>query len=486
MTTQTSNEFKNFVGNSFIEGASTYEDLNPVDGSVVGLVHEADARVVDAAVAAARAALNGEWGSWTAPQRAALMRRVADIVEERFEEFVLAEIADTGKPRVLAEPLDVTRAMVNFRTFADNLLSEGTPAFLTAQALNYVARKPLGVVAVIAPWNLPLLTLTWKVAPAIACGNAVVVKPSEETPATATLFAEVMRDAGAPAGVFNLVHGFGADSAGQFLTEHPGIDAITFTGSTATGSQIMRTVAPRVLPVSFELGGKNAALVFDDCDVDRAVAGLERSIFLNTGQVCLCTERVYVHRSIFDEVAEKLVARAENLALGNPLDRATTTGPLISQGHRAKVEAAVATAVAEGAQLLTGGVRPTLPEGLDVEKGAWYSPTLWTGLDNSASTMREEIFGPVAGLVPFDTEEEAIALANDTEYGLASSIWTENVDRAHRVAPRMRVGLSWVNTWYMRELRAPFGGAGRSGIGREGGNYSFDFYSTITNVCVAS
>lgn len=479
-------EFQNFVGNAFIDGASSYEDINPADGSVVGLVHEADERIVDEAVTAARSALNGEWGTWSIQQRAALMRRVADIVEDRFEEFVIAEIADTGKPRALAEPLDVTRAMVNFRTFADNLLSEATPAFLTQQGLNYVSRAPIGVVAVIVPWNLPLLTLTWKVAPAIACGNAVVVKPSEETPATATLFAEVMRDAGAPAGVFNVVHGFGKDSAGQYLTEHPGIDAVTFTGSTATGSHIMRTVASRVLPVSLELGGKNAALVFEDCDIERAVAGLERSVFLNTGQVCLCTERVYIHRSVFDEVTEKLVARAEALRLGDPLDPVTTTGPLISQGHRTKVEKAVALAVAEGATILTGGGRPAPIEGIEVDRGSWFAPTLWTGLDNSASTMREEIFGPVAGLVPFDTEEEAIALANDTEYGLAASVWTESVQRAHRVAPRMRVGLSWVNTWYARELRAPFGGAGRSGIGREGGSYSFDFYSTITNVSVAS
>lgn len=481
---QRTTEFRNFVGNSFIDGVATYEDLNPVDGEIVALVHEADASIVDAAVGAARAAMRGPWGDWTVAERAVLMRRVADIVEERFEDFVMAEIADTGKPRLLAESLDVTRAMVNFRTFADNVLSGSTPAFHTPQGLHYVTRKPMGVVAVIVPWNLPLLTLTWKVAPAIACGNAVIVKPSEETPATATLFAEAMRDAGAPEGVFNVVHGFGRDSAGQYLTEHPDIDAVTFTGSTATGSRIMRTVAPRVLPVSFELGGKNAALVFEDCDVDRAVAGLERSVFLNTGQVCLCTERVYVHRSIFDEVAEKLVARAEALRLGDPLASETTTGPLISHNQRAKVQAAVDAAVADGAQLLTGGGRPELPESLDA--GSWFAPTLWKGLDNSASAMREEIFGPVAGLIPFDTEEEAVTLANDTDYGLAASVWTENVDRAHRVAPQMRVGLSWVNTWYSRELRAPFGGAGRSGIGREGGTYSLDFFSTITNVCVAS
>lgn len=477
-------EFRNFIGNEYVEGIRLYDDVNPVDGSIVAQVHEADARIVDAAVSAARNAMNGPWGSTTAQERAALMRRAADIVEDRFEEFVLAEIADTGKPRQLVNTLDVQRAMVNFRTFADNILTIDTPAFLTAQALNYVARRPKGVIAVIVPWNLPLLTLTWKIAPAIAAGNAVVVKPSEITPATATLLGEVMRDAGFPEGVYNVVHGFGADSAGQVLTEHRDIDAITFTGSTATGSHIMRTVAPRVLPLSLELGGKNAALVFEDADIDRAVSGLERSIFLNTGQVCLCTERVYIQRSIFDEVTEKLVARAEQLVLADPLDSTTTTGPLISQQHRTKVETAVAQAVADGAQLLTGGGRPTLPKGFDTDAGAWFEPTLWTGLDNSAPAMREEIFGPVAGLVPFDTEEEAIRLANDTDYGLAASVWTDNVERAHRVAPQMRVGLSWVNNWYARELRAPFGGEGKSGIGREGGVYSLDFYSTITNVSV--
>src|SRR5699024_6018953 len=348
-------QLQNFIDNKFVEGIRTYNDVNPVDGSLVAQVHEADAHIVDLAVQAARRAMNSDWATSTAASRAALMRKVANLIEDRFEEFVLAEIADTGKPRTLVNTLDVQRAMVNFRTFADNLLSVDTPAFLTEQALNYVARKPKGVIAVIVPWNLPLLTLTWKVAPAIAAGNAVIVKPSEETPASATLFAEVMRDAGFPSGVYNVVHGFGADSAGQYLTEHPGIDAITFTGSTATGTHIMRTVAPRVLPLSLELGGKNAALVFEDCDIDRAVAGLERSIFLNTGQVCLCTERVYIHRSIFDEVTAKLVTRAEQLVLDNPLELTTTTGPLISQHHRTKVETAVAQAVADGAQLLTGG-----------------------------------------------------------------------------------------------------------------------------------
>ncbi|TQM61503.1 2-hydroxymuconic semialdehyde dehydrogenase [Klugiella xanthotipulae] len=482
-------ELQNFVAGSFVEGTATFENTNPVDGSLVSLIHEADRGIVDAAVVGARAALNGPWGSSTVAERAALLRRIADGIESRFDEFVTAEVADTGKPLALAEQMDVTRALVNFRTFADIISTAGTESFLTdtaggGTALNYAVRKPLGVVAIIVPWNLPLLLLTWKVAPALACGNAVVVKPSEDTPSTATLLAEVIRDAGAASGVYNVVHGFGGNSAGQFLTEHPGINGVTFTGASATGSTIMRTVAPRLLPVSFELGGKNAALVFDDCDVERAVEGLTRSVFTNTGQVCLCTERVYIQRGVYKEVVAGLVEKAKGLRLGRPGAEGTTTGPLISDKHRVKVQGAFATALTEGAEVLVGGGVPDL--GADLAGGSWIEPTLWAGLDNSASVMRDEIFGPVAGLVPFDTEEEGIHLANDTDYGLAASVWSSNIDRAHRVARRMEVGISWVNTWYLRDLRSPFGGSGLSGIGREGGQHSLNFYTELTNVCVAS
>ncbi|MBW0282216.1 2-hydroxymuconic semialdehyde dehydrogenase, partial [Rhodococcus sp. FH8] len=353
-------------------------------------------------------------------ERTALLRRAADRIEERFEEFVAAEMADTGKPITQARELDVARALTNFRTFADIVAAAGQESFVTdlaggKQALNYAIRKPLGVVAVIVPWNLPLLLLTWKVAPALACGNSVVVKPSEETPATASLLAEVLEEVGLPAGVYNVVHGFGANSAGEFLTTHPGIDGVTFTGSSATGSHVMKTVAPRVRPVSFELGGKNAAIVFDDVDIDEALTGLTKSVFTNTGQVCLCTERVYVHRSIFDDIAGGLVERAAGLRLGDPTLTATTTGPLISQAHRKKVLDYFEIAEQEGAKVLTGGGIPDL--GQDLSGGSWIEPTLWTGLTNKNRVVREEIFGPVAALIPFDTEAEAIALANDTEYG---------------------------------------------------------------------
>ncbi len=479
---------RNFVAGAFVEPDDRgWDKISPVDGSVSARVHEADAPLVDRAVRSARAALDGEWGATTVAARTALLRRAADRIEERFEEFVAAESADTGKPLQQARELDVARAVANFRSFADTVAAAGQASFLTdlpggRQALNYAVRKPLGVVAVIVPWNLPLLLLTWKVAPALACGNAVVVKPSEETPSSATLLAEILDEVGLPAGVYNVVHGFGPDSAGEFLVDHPGIDGVTFTGSSATGATIMRAVAPRVRPVSFELGGKNAAIVFADADLDAALGGLTRSVFANTGQVCLCTERVYVQRAIFDDVADGLVERARALRLGRPDDAATTTGPLISREHRAKVESYYRLAEECGAKTLVGGGVPTL--GAELDGGAWIEPTLWSGLTNADRPMREEIFGPVAALVPFDSEDEAIALANDTEYGLASAVWTTDLSRGHRVAQRMNVGMSWVNTWFLRDLRSPFGGVGLSGIGREGGEHSLDFYTEPTNVCV--
>jgi aminomuconate-semialdehyde/2-hydroxymuconate-6-semialdehyde dehydrogenase len=478
----------NAVGGRPVAGDRWFDKISPVDGSLVARVNEADRSVVDRAVEAARAALRGDWAVLGAAGRVALLRRIADRIDARAEEFVAAEVADTGKPASVARSVDVARASANFRMFADLLAGQRLDAFLTelpdgGQALNYAVPKPVGVVAIIVPWNLPLLLLTWKLAPALACGNTVIVKPSEETPSSAALLATVIAEAGAPDGVVNVVHGFGPGSAGEFLTTHEGVDAVTFTGESATGSAIMRAVAPTVKALSFELGGKNAAVVFGDADLERAVAGVARSTFTNTGQVCLCTERVYVDRSIYHEFVDGLVASARRLRLGRPYEAGTTTGPLISRGHREKVLAYYDIARADGADVLTGGGVPDL--GIDLAGGAWVEPTVLAGLDHSSRLLTEEVFGPVCAVLPFDDEEQAISYANDSAYGLAAAVWTGNLERAHRVAQRMDVGIAWVNTWFLRDLRTPFGGRGRSGIGREGGEHSMHFYSEPTNVCVS-
>lgn len=478
---------RNYIDGEFVDSATTFDNIAPVDGSLIAKVCEADRSTVDAAVAAARRALSGPWGALSVPQRAALLHKVADGIAARFDEFVAAEVADTGRPLQQARNLDIARGIANFRTFADLAACANSDAFDMstpdgAGALNYTVRKPLGVVGIISPWNLPLLLLTWKVAPALACGNAVVAKPSEESPATATLLAEVMHDAGLPRGVFNLVHGFGADSAGQFLTESKGIDALTFTGESRTGITIMKAVADGVKEVSFELGGKNAAVVFADADFDAAVAGVMRSSFTNSGQVCLCSERVYVERPIFERFVAAIKARVDALKIGYPEDEGVDMGPLISHGHRDKVLGYYRLAVEEGATVVAGGGVPRFGDARD--NGAYVQPTVWTGLPDGARCVTEEIFGPVCHIAPFDAEDEVVRRVNDSDYGLACALWTTNLSRAHRVARRIHVGLVWVNTWYLRDLRTPFGGVKLSGLGREGGRYSLDFYSDVANICI--
>ncbi|MGA2745738.1 MAG: 2-hydroxymuconic semialdehyde dehydrogenase [Candidatus Sulfotelmatobacter sp.] len=477
----------NFIDGQFVRGKQEFADVNPADGCVLAQVTEADQSLVDDAVRAARKALRGEWGRLGIRERAARLHRVADVIEKRFDTFVAAEVADTGKPVALASRLDVPRAAANFRVFADLIKTAGLESFQTEtpdgrNALNYAVRKPLGVVGIITPWNLPLLLLTWKAAPALACGNSVVVKPSEETPATATLLAEAMKEAGIPDGVYNVVHGFGPDSAGEFLTRHPDVNAVTFTGESQTGAAIMKTVAGTVKPISFELGGKNAAIVFADCDFEEAVNEISDAVFLNTGQVCLCAERVYVERAIFERFVAALKSKAEKLQIGSPLEKTTDLGPLISSQHRQKVLSYYRLASEEGAALVTGGGVPEFGNALD--NGFYVQPTIYTGLPESARCVKEEIFGPVCHVAPFDTEEEAVSLANDTKYGLAASIWTTNLKRGHRVAQQMKVGITWVNCWFLRDLRTPFGGAGLSGIGREGGMHSLNFYSELNNICI--
>lgn len=481
--------FAHFIGNRFVTSSSAgkFEKRSPVDGSLVGTVPEAGLPEVNAAVEAAQSALAGPWGRLTLSQRVTLLEAAAAEIERRADDFIDAEVQDTGKPRALASHMDIPRGAANFRVFADVVKNVPTECFEMVTpdgrpAFNYAIRVPRGVIAVVCPWNLPLLLMTWKVAPALACGNTVVVKPSEESPGTATLLGEVMQKVGMPAGVYNVVHGLGEGSTGEFLTQHPGVAAVTFTGETRTGEAIMRAAATGVRPVSLELGGKNPGIVFADCDFEAAVAGISRSTFLNCGQICLGTERVYVQREIFDRFVEALCRSAQALKPGHPSDKSTGIGPLISLQQREKVLSYYSLAMEEGAHLVCGGGIPKMPDALS--GGAWIQPTIWTGLPESSRVVREEIFGPCCHIAPFDTEEQALALANDTPYGLAATVWTRDIGRSRRMAAGLGVGVVWINSWFLRDLRTPFGGSKRSGIGREGGTHSLEFYSELRNVCV--
>ena len=482
-------EVKHYINGQYVGSASgrMFDNINPATGEVISQVHEAGEAEVDAAVQAARAALKGPWSKMTLDERSKILHAVADGINARFDEFLEAECADTGKPKSLASHIDIPRGAANFKVFADMVKNVATEAFEMATpdgtgALNYAVRRPKGVIGVISPWNLPLLLMTWKVGPALACGNTVVVKPSEETPTTTALLGEVMKDAGVPDGVFNVVQGYGGDSAGAFLTAHPDVDGYTFTGETRTGELIMQNAAKGVRDISLELGGKNAGIVFADCDMDKAIEGTMRSAFANCGQVCLGTERVYVERSIFDEFVSRLKAEAEKLVIGPPDDAAANLGPLISQKQRDKVLSYYQQAVNDGATVVTGGGIPDMPDAL--KNGSWIQPTIWTGLSDDSAVINEEIFGPCCHIQPFDSEEEAVEQANRLPYGLASAIWTENLSRAARVAGQIEAGIVWVNSWFLRDLRTAFGGSKQSGIGREGGEHSLEFYTELKNICL--
>ncbi|MPZ39053.1 MAG: 2-hydroxymuconic semialdehyde dehydrogenase [Rhizobiales bacterium] len=477
---------RNFVDGAFIDEGKPFDVVNPVDGTVHARAYEADDAIVGRAVAAARQALD-HWRAIPLNERRRFLNALASGIEKRFDDFVAAEVADTGKPVSVASHLDIPRGAANFRVFADAIAAASTEFYEMdthdgGRALNYAVRRPHGVVAVISPWNLPLLLLTWKVAPALASGNTVVIKPSEETPSTATLLAEVAQEVGIPRGVLNLVHGFGPQSAGEILTRHPGVDAITFTGESRTGSAIMRAASDGIKAISFELGGKNPAVVFADAGFTKTVDGIAHAVFSNTGQVCLAPERVYVERPIFERFVEALKAKAEALKPGWPQSADTTLGPLISAEHRTKVLNYYKLAVAEGARVVTGGGVPRFGDARD--NGFFVQPTIWTGLDESARCVKEEIFGPVCHIAPFDEEAQVVRAANDSVYGLAASIWTSDLSRAHRVARAIEVGITWVNCWFLRDLRTPFGGLKMSGIGREGGVHSLNFYSEPSNVCI--
>lgn len=482
-------QIKQFIDGEFVDARSghRFDKRSPVDNRIIAQVSEAGRDEVDRAVKAARAAFNGEWGAFSMEQRVDLLYGVANEITRRFDDFVEAEMADTGQPKAIMTHAFIPRGAANFKVFADVIKNVPSESFQTTTpdglgAINYAIRVPKGVIGVISPWNAPFLLMTWKVGPALACGNTVVVKPSEETPLTASLLGEVMNTVGIPKGVFNVLHGFGPDSTGEFLTHHPDVDAITFTGETRTGTAIMKAAAEGMRDVSFELGGKNAGIVFADCDFEKAVDGIYRSSFLNSGQVCLGTERVYVERPVFEQFVAALKSKVEKVKHGRPDDPEANFGPMISHEHQQKVLSYYKKAVEEGATVVIGGGVPPMSD--ELTSGSWVEPTIWTGLNENATVMKEEVFGPCCHIAPFDDEQEVIRLANDTAYGLSTTIWTKDLSRAHRVAARVEVGITWINSWFLRDLRTAFGGSKQSGIGREGGVHSLEFYTETRNICV--
>ena len=474
-------DLRNYIGGQFLthSGGQWMDNPEPATGSHICRIPLSDASDVDAAVDAARAA-QPAWGALSHSERADWLDRIADALEARYEEIAALESRDTGKPISLARTVDAHRSVSNFRFFAGILREHEGDVFEMASATNYVVNKPVGVGALITPWNLPLYLLSWKVAPAIGMGNTVVCKPSELTPLTADLMMRVIDEVGLPAGVVNLVHGDGA-GAGAPLVAHSDVDLVSFTGGTSTGEKVAASAAPAFKKLSLELGGKNASIVFADCDMDSTVAGVVRAGFLNQGQVCLCGSRVLVEDSVYAEFRDRFVDAVEAMRIGDPSDESTDLGALISEDHLAKVQGYVELAKQEGGTLLTGGT-PCLPSGF--EGGNWMAPTVIEGLSPDSRCSTEEIFGPVVTLHPFGSEDEAVAIANNTRYGLAGSVWTSDLDKGRRVSEAIDTGMVWVNTWLHRDLRVPFGGVKDSGVGREGGKWSLGFFSEAMNVCV--
>ena len=474
-------QIRNFINGEFVEPISGryLDNVEPATGKPYSQVADSDAHDVDLAVAAAEKAFC-DWSKKTAAERSNFLLRIAELIERDLEKFARAESIDTGKPISLARSLDIPRAVANFRFFATAILHTESEAHITDNvAFNYTLRQPRGIAGLISPWNLPLYLLSWKIAPAIAVGNTAIAKPSELTPMTAYMLCEIAREAGLPNGVLNVVHGTGPN-VGSAITAHPKINTISFTGGTATGRKVAEACAPLFKKVSLELGGKNPNIIFADADLDAAIAGSVRSSFANQGQVCLCGSRLFVERSAYKDFVERFIEKTAQLCLGDPLDEKTEQGAIVNKTQLEKVKFYVDLAQKEGGKIALGGSAPQAPNER-CREGYFFQPTVITGLSVSCRTNREEIFGPVVTITPFDSEEEVINHANDVEYGLSSSVWTQNLSRAHRVAERINTGTVWVNCWLVRDLRVPFGGMKQSGVGREGGR-SANFHSK-TSAC---
>ena len=473
-------EVRNFVDGAFETTPKVLENVAPGSGVVYGTIPRSVGAEVDRAMRAAKRAFPA-WSQTPAAERAACLERLADAVHANAQLMAEAEARDNGKPVSLAAHVDIPRAEKNLRFYASGIQHFASQSHsMEGEAINYTLRKPLGVVACISPWNLPLYLFTWKVAPALAAGNCVVAKPSEITPVTAYLLSTWIKDAGFPDGVFNVLHGLGPE-VGEAMVTHPDIAAVSFTGGTATGARIAGYVAPRFKKMSLELGGKNPAIIFDDADFEEALRTTLRSSFANQGQICLCGSRILVQRTIYNRFRDALVEKASKMIAGDPLDPATKLGAVVSEAHMNKILSCIDVAREEGARVLCGGGR-LRPKG--VENGFYIAPTVLEGLGPDCRTNQEEIFGPVVTLQPFDTEEEALELANNTAYGLAATLWTSDLKRAHRVAAQIESGIVWVNTWLLRDLRTPFGGVKASGVGREGGFDALEFFTEPQNICI--
>ena len=458
-----------------------FDNINPATGEVYCLIPDSDENDLALAVKAAEKAFP-IWSNMPAEERSKILVRFSEGIEKRMDQFVAAESKDNGKPITLARHVDIPRAVSNFHFFASAIIHFSSEShYMEGVGINYTTRKPIGIVACISPWNLPLYLFSWKIAPALAAGNCVIAKPSEITPYTATLLGEIATEAGLPPGVLNILNGTGA-KIGDAMIRHPKISAISFTGGTATGEHIARTAAPMFKKLSLELGGKNPTIIFDDCDFDDALKTTIRSSFANQGQICLCGSRIFVQKGIYEKFKEAFVAKVSTSIVSFPEDPKANLGAIVSESHLTKILTYIDLAKKEGGKVLTGGNRVFLPAPHD--KGYYLEPTIVESLPYDCKTNQEEIFGPVVTIMPFETEEEVLMMANSTKYGLASSVWTTNVKKAHRMADQLNMGIVWVNAWLIRDLRTPFGGMKASGVGREGGLEALRFFTEPKNIFI--